>query len=107
MLTPKENLLAVLRHEEPERIPVTPLIDAYLLPNDLPQNMANKVLRWISFISEEQSFDIKASSDIVKEFNKVRVDIARYLGGDVMDRHVPIINTLYGQTKITKKGETA
>ncbi len=64
-MTSRERLLAVLRHQEPDRIPWAPLIDGYFTNSLLEKNMKMNV-----------------------------VEALRYIGADIMERHVPTFTSL-------------
>jgi len=74
-MTPRENLLKVLHHQEPEWIPYTPLVDDYGIPTFIPEELQKR---------------------------RNTVDIVRFLGGDIMDRHVSLLETSYTNMEITE-----
>lgn len=75
-MTSKERILGVLRHKKPDRIPWTPLIDGYST-NSLPKNMEMNV-----------------------------VETLRYIGADIMERHVPTFTSLIHRiNEVTSKPE--
>lgn len=75
-MTSKERLLAVLRHKKPDRIPWAPLIDGYFT-SSLPKNMEMNV-----------------------------VEALRYIGADIMERHVSTFTSLIRRSaEVTPKAE--
>lgn len=75
-MTSKERILAALRHKKPDRIPWAPLIDDYFT-SSLPENMAMNV-----------------------------VETLRYIGADIMERHVPTFTSLIPRVNgVTSKPE--
>jgi uroporphyrinogen-III decarboxylase len=74
----RERLLAALRGKEVDRIPWAPLIDGYYT-SSLPQ----------------------------QGYNMNIVETLRYIGADILERHVPVIKTLRKnvERKVTTKGD--
>ncbi|MFC1712409.1 uroporphyrinogen decarboxylase family protein [Candidatus Poribacteria bacterium] len=82
-MTPRENLLAVLRHETPDYLPYTPLIGPYNVPASLPK----------ALLKEKGNRFWKA-------------DIIRFLGGDIMDRSGGAVASVQrGDVETTSKKE--
>ena len=77
-MSTRDNFLAVLRHKTPDRVPYTPLIDEFNIPLPLPKRLL-------------EPLNI--------------TDIVRYVGGDIMLRHVPIIKEHQCEVKVTRKEE--
>lgn len=74
-MTSRERLLAVLRHRQPDRVPWAPLIDEYFT-SSLPSDLEMDV-----------------------------VETLRYIGADVMERHVPVIEKRCKKVTIEEERE--
>jgi hypothetical protein len=69
-MSPKENLLAVLRHQKPERIPWVPLIDHANTPCFIPDELRQDwdMLKVSLYLYEELGCDLLIGAGI---FNSI------------------------------------